>query len=101
MKVTLKTGFLMLQGKREGVKTGPKGANACVSWMSGGQKPGALTAVAALLLAQQLTGQFLQVDPALSKLGLHQHQVVLSLLSAGRGPLDLYPALLQLLLAMP
>lgn len=80
---------------------GPKGVKARVSWMSGGEKPGTLTAVAALLLVEQLTGQLLQVDSALSKLGLDQAQVALSLLSAGRGPPDLYPALLQLLLAMP
>lgn len=64
------------------------------------RESGGLTAVAALLLAEQLRGDFLQVDSALSQVGQRQLQVVLSLVSAGHGPPDLHPALLQLLLPM-
>lgn len=81
-----------------------KKAKACIFLDSPrlkNRQSGGLTAVAALLLAEQLRGEFLQVDSALSQVGLHPLQVVLSLVSAGHGPPDLHPALLQLLLLMP
>lgn len=83
------------------LEKGPKTAFPDKSRLKNRHGVGCLTAVVALLLAEQLMGEFLQVDSALSQLSLDQLQVALSLLSAGRGPLDLHPAPLQLLLLMP